>query len=391
MPKKVFGFPKNIFFLGLTSFFNDFSSEMVLSIFPAFFTSVLKTGASSLGLVEGIADGASNIFKAFSGVLSDKLQKRKIFVIAGYTLSEMTRPLYLLASSVGGVMGLRFLDRVGKGIREAPRDAILSISAEKGAMGASFGFQRSMDTLGGILGPLAAYLILLYFPLKFDYVFLTAFVLGIFALFSLFFIRDVGRVFTSKEFSLPFSKGKVSLRFVLFLLSMFFLAMGSMPIAVLLLKTEHIGLLIASIPLFYMIHNISSAAFAYFAGKTSDTIGARKVIIAGYTMLLVSYAIIGFAESAVMLGIGFFALGLFPALTDGVQRALAAELSPAELRGGAFGLLHATLGIGAIFAGVGGGLLWEFYSPEIALMVAAMIVVMGLTLFISSSMVQEPS
>lgn len=389
MPKKVFGFPKNIFFLGLTSFFNDFSSEMVLSIFPAFFTSVLKTGAGSLGLVEGIADGASNIFKAFSGVLSDKLQKRKMFVIAGYTLSEITRPLYLFASSVGGVMGLRFMDRVGKGIREAPRDAILSLSAEKGTMGASFGFHRAMDTLGGILGPLAAYLILLYFPLKFDYVFLSAFVLGLLALGSLFFIRDVGQVFTSKAFSLPFSKGKVPLRFMLFLLSMFFLAMGSLPIAVLLLKAEHIGLLIASIPLFYMIHNTSSAAFSYFAGKTSDTVGARKVIIAGYTMLLISYAIIGFAESAFMLGIGFFALGLFPALTDGVQRALAAELSPAELRGGAFGLLHATLGIGAIFAGVGGGLLWEFYSPEIALMVSAMVLIMGLVLFVSSSLVRE--
>lgn len=389
MPKKVLGFPKNIFFLGLTSFFNDFSSEMVLSIFPAFFTTVLKTGAGSLGLVEGIADGAANIFKAYSGVLSDKLQKRKIFVIAGYTLSEITRPLYLLVSSVGGVMGLRFVDRVGKGLREAPRDAILSMSAERGAMGASFGFHRAMDMLGGILGPLAAYFILLYFPLKFDYVFLTASILGLFALGSLFFIRDVGKVFKTNAFSLPFSNGKVPLRFALFLISMFFLAVGSMPIAVLLLKAEHIGLLIASIPLFYMIHNISTTAFSYIAGKTSDTVGPRKVIFVGYTLLLISYAIIGFAESAFWLCVGFFALGLFPALTDGVQRALAAELSPAELRGGAFGLLHATLGVGAIFAGVGGGLLWEFYSPEIALVTASSILIMGLVLFVSSSFITE--
>lgn len=389
MPKKIFGFPKNIFFLGLTSFFNDISSEMVVSIFPAFFTSVLKTGAGSLGLVEGIADGAANIFKAYSGFLSDKLQKRKVFVIAGYTISEFTRPLYLFASSVGGVMGLRFLDRVGKGLREAPRDAILSMSADKGAMGASFGFQRAMDMLGGVIGPFVAYLILLYFPLKFDYVFVIAFVFGLFALWSVFFIRDVGKVFTSKAFSLPFSKGKVPLRFAMFLLSMFFLAMGSMPLAVLLLKAEHIGLLIASIPLFYMIHNISTVSFAYVAGKTSDSIGARKVIFAGYTMLLIGYSIIGFADSAFWLGIGFFVLGLFPALTDGVQRALAAELSPAELRGGAFGLLHATLGVGAIFAGVGGGLLWEFYSPEVALMTAALILIMGLVLFVTSSFVKE--
>jgi len=382
---KVFGFPKNIFFLGLTSFFNDFSSEMVLSIFPAFFTSVLKTGASPLGVVEGIADGASNIFKAYSGALSDKLQRRKEFVIAGYTLSELTRPFYLLVDSVSGVMGLRFVDRVGKGLRDAPRDAILSMSAERGALGASFGFHRAMDTLGGILGPLAAYFILSQFPLRFDYVFITAFLFGLLALWSLFFIRDVGRVFTSPHFSLPFSVGKLPVNFVLFLLSIFFLSMGSLPIAIMLLKVEHLGLLIASIPLFYMLHNMSNAGFAYIAGRLSDRIGTRRVIYVGYSILLVSYAIIAFADSATGLAIGFFVLGFVPAMTDGVQRALAAELSPEAMRGGAFGLLHATVGIGAILAGVGGGLLWEFYSPAVAFVTAAIVIIMGLALFVSSS------
>ena len=391
MPKRVFGFPKNIFFLGLTSFFNDFSSEMVLSIFPAFFTSVLKTGAGSLGLVEGIADGASNIFKAYSGALSDKLQKRKLFVIAGYTISELTRPFYLLVSSVGGVMGLRFLDRVGKGIREAPRDAILSMSAEKGAMGASFGFHRAMDTLGGILGPLAAYFILLYFPLHFDYVFITAFVFGLLAIWSLLFIRDIGRMYMSGNFTLPFSKAKLPIRFVLFLLAIFFLSMGSLPIAIMLLKVETVGLLIATIPLFYMVHNVSNAGFAYFAGRLSDKFGPRKVILVGYVTLLISYVLIASAASAVVLAFGFLVLGLVSAMTDGVQRALAAELSPETLRGGAFGLLHATVGLGAILAGVGGGLLWEFYGPAVALMAAGMVVVMGLVLFVLSSLniVQE--
>lgn len=385
MPKKVFGFPKNIFFLGLTSFFNDFSSEMVLSIFPAFFTSVLKTGASSLGLVEGIADGASNIFKAYSGILSDKIQQRKVFVISGYTLSVLTRPLYLFVSSVGGVMGLRFLDRVGKGIREAPRDSILSMSADKGAMGASFGFQRTMDTLGGILGPLAAYVILLHFPLHFDYVFLAAFVLGLFALMTLFFIRDVGRVFKSENFSLPFSVGKLPVRFVLFLLAIFFLSMGSLPVAIMLLKVEHLGLLIASIPLFYMLYNMSNAGFAFIAGSLSDRIGTRKVIFVGYSILLLSYVVIGLADSAAFLALGFLTLGLVPAMTDGVQRALAAELSPEALRGGAFGLMHATIGFGAIIAGIGGGLLWEFMSPSVAFMAAALTIIMGLALFALAS------
>ena len=125
--KRIFGLPKNIFFLGLTSLFNDFSSEMVFSVFPAFFTSVLKTGAASLGLVDGIAEGLSNFFKIFSGNLSDKLQKRKPLVVFGYVFSVLTRPFYIFAGTVGAALGLRVLDRIGKGFRDSPRDALISL------------------------------------------------------------------------------------------------------------------------------------------------------------------------------------------------------------------------------------------------------------------------
>ena len=189
--RRILGLQKNIFFLGLVSFFNDFSSEMIFSIFPAFFTSVLRAGAASLGAVDGIAEFFSNIFKIYSGNLSDKFGRRKELVVSGYGLSVLTRPFYLLVSSVGGVLSLRFLDRVGKGLRDAPRDAIISLSAPEGEVGRSFGYHRAMDTMGAILGPLFAYLLLRHFPMNFNLVFLSAFLVGIFAIVSLFFIRDV--------------------------------------------------------------------------------------------------------------------------------------------------------------------------------------------------------
>lgn len=385
MFERLFGLPRNIFFLGLTSFFNDFSNEMVLAIFPAFFTSVLKTGAASLGLVEGIADGASNLFKIYSGHLSDKLQKRKILVVFGYTLSVLMRPLYMLTNAVSGVLGLRLIDRVGKGLRDAPRDAIISFSTPQEKMGASFGFHRAMDNLGGILGPLAAYFLLQWFPLNFNLVFAVSFVIGLGAIVSLGFISDVV-VASVQRFNIRgFPLASLPREFVMYLAAVFLLSVGSLPLAVILLKTESIGLTVASIPLFYMVYNISYSGFSYFAGRISDNVGARKVLTVGYMLLLVSYAVLAFCTNIPGLLAGFLILGLFPALTDGVQRALASELSPEVIRGGALGLLNAAIGIGAIFAGIVGGFLWQAYGPATAFAASSGVVVVGIIVFLLSA------
>src|SRR3989338_7280143 len=142
--KRIFGIEKNVFFMGLVSFFNDFSNEMIVSVFPAFFSSVLKSGAASLGFIEGVADGISNLTKVFSGRLSDKTQKRKMLALSGYILSVATRPFYLISSVASHILGIRVIDRIGKGIREAPRDALLSLSANPEHIGRSFGFHRAM-------------------------------------------------------------------------------------------------------------------------------------------------------------------------------------------------------------------------------------------------------
>lgn len=369
--------PRNVFLLGLTSFFNDFSNEMVLAIFPAFFTSVLKAGAGSLGLVEGVADGAANIIKIYAGRFSDRIQKRKPFMILGYGLSVATRPLYLLASTVSGVIGIRFADRIGKGFREAPRDAIISLSTQKEEMGRAFGYHRMLDTFGAILGPFAAYLILRAYPGGFNIVFIVAFVVGLFAVASLFFVKDIVSEVRKRNISLD-SLAVFSVDFKWYLIALFLLSMGSIPVAVLLLKTQSLGFTLASIPLFYMLYNLSFAGFSVSAGGMSDRIGSRTVMRLGYIVLLVGYLVVSFADGPLVLSLGFLLLGLFPALTDGVARALAAELSPESHRAGAYGFVNAVAGFGLMFAGIAGGYIWEHFGSSVALLVGGIFVAGGI-------------
>ena len=232
---RILDLPRTVFFLGLTSFFNDFSSEMVASIFPAFFISVLKTGAESLGLVEGIADAASNLIKIYSGRWSDRIERRKVFAVAGYTLSVFTRPFYVLAGSVGAVIGLRLMDRIGKGLRDAPRDALISLSTPKEEIGRSFGYHRAMDTLGAIVGPLVAYVVLLYSPMAFNSVFIIAFIIGLLAVASLWLVQDMRQ--TLKVRQIEAFEG-FSRRVYGYLVSIFILSVGTSAMAVLLLSPE---------------------------------------------------------------------------------------------------------------------------------------------------------
>ena len=386
--KKIFGLPRNIFLLGLTSLFNDFSSEMVFSIFPAFFTSVLKAGAQSLGLVDGIAEAASNFFKIYSGNISDRYQKRKPLIIAGYSLSVLTRPCYVVFPTVAGVLGLRFLDRMGKGLRDSPRDAIISLSADRAALGMSFGYHRAMDTIGAILGPLAGYLLLRFFPFRFNLIFGSAFIIGILAILTLYFISDLTARVSANRLSLSASFGALPGRFKIFLLSVFLLSTGSLPVVVLLLKSNALHLTIADIPLFYMIYNVAYAMFSIPAGRLSDRLGAWVVIQVGYATLLIAYLTLDLARGAWTLTAGFFLLGLLPALTDGVQRSLASQMTGEEIRGVALGSLNAATGLGALLAGIGGGYLWQASGPYPTFLAASGVTAVGLLLFSYSKKAQ---
>lgn len=381
-PRRRYRPSRNILVLSATSFLNDLSSEMVLSVFPAFFVSVLRSGAGALGFVEGLAEGASNIIKIVAGRLSDRLHRRKPFVLSGYALSVATRPAYVLVSHVAGVAGLRFLDRVGKGLRDSPRDAIISLSTPDDQVGRAFGIHRAFDTLGAIGGPLIAYLILRAHPGWFHGVFLTAFFVGIAAVLSLFLVRDVVGAVRQSRTSAGGSAA-FSPEFKRYLASLSLLSLGNIPVAVLLLKTQSVGLTLASIPLFYLLYNCSYAGFSYSAGSFSDRFGPRRILIVGYLALLVGYAVIGVAQGTAVLVLGFLLLGFFPALTDGVQRALASELSLEAHRGAALGYVNAVVGAGLFFAGIGGGYLWQHAGTTVAFTAAGGVVVLGIILLLT--------
>jgi MFS family permease len=382
MRDKIFGLNKNVFFLGVTSFLNDLSSEMILSVLPAFFISVLKTGAGALGLVEGVADAASNLIKIYSGQRSDRMARRKIFAVLGYTLSVCTRPFYMFAGSVIDVASLRVIDRVGKGFRDSPRDALISLSVSQKDVGWAFGYHRAMDTLGGVAGPLVAFLILSAYPGAFSTVFMTSFVVGLFAIASLMWVKDVSSLVSKGGFKPMSSHMPPSLK--RYIVSLFLLSMGSLPVAVLLFKTQELGFSVASIPLFYMIYSLSFALGSWPAGRLVDSVGSGRIIVMGYLALIAAYAVLSVSQSIVLLVCGYVLLGLFSACADGAQRAHVSHIVPAEHRGAAYGYLNAAVGFGVLVAGVVGGYTWEHAGSSVALFAAISVVFVGLVFFMST-------
>lgn len=378
--KKLFGVEKNVFFMGLVSFFNDCSNEMIVSIFPAFFSSVLKSGAASLGFIEGVADGLSNLAKVFAGRFSDRTQQRKKLALLGYMLSVATRPFYLVSSVAGHVLGIRIVDRIGKGVREAPRDALLSLSSDSATVGRSFGFHRAMDSAGAILGPLIAFLILTLFPGAFNTVFLTAFFFGVLALFSFVFISEVRAMHLRKE-SISLKLRTHTKEFKKFLFIIFILSIANIPIALLLLRTQDLGLQGSYIPLFYLFFSLSYTAFSYFAGRLSDKVGDRPVILGGYLLIALGYVLMIYDHTLIALAIGFFILGVGNAFTDGIQRSFAARLTLESERGNAYGLLNSAIGLGLVISGVGGGYIWQHYGAVQALTLALALILVALVAF----------
>ncbi len=386
MKDRVLGLPRTVFVLGLTSFFNDFSSEMIASIFPAFFISVLKTGAESLGLVEGVADAASNLIKIYSGRWSDRIERRKIFAVAGYTLSVLTRPFYVLAGNVGAVICLRLTDRIGKGLRNSPRDALISLSTPKEETGRSFGYHRAMDTLGAIVGPLVAYVILSYSPMAFNSIFIIAFIIGLLAVASSWLVQDIRQTVQIRRVE---AFAGFSRRVYGYLVSIFILSVGTLPMAVLLLKTRDLGIAITSIPLFYGISNISYALFSWPAGRAADAWGTGKIVVIGYGFLMLGYLVLVASSSPVVLAVGFLLVGVFSAFTDGVQRSHLSRLVDERYRGTAYGYLNAAVGFGALIAGIAGGYMWQQLGDTTALITGACVIALGLAIFLSVSVPQQ--
>lgn len=353
--------PAAVWALGLTSLFMDFSSEMIHGLLPVFL--VLNLGASTavLGLVEGIAEATAQITPVFSGWLSDTLRRRKALAVAGYGLAAATKPLFPLATSVATVLIARFADRVGKGIRGAPRDALVADITPADQRGAAFGLRQSLDTIGAILGPLTAIGLMAFFHDDIRTVLWFAVVPAVISVTVL--------IFGVKEQALPRQEARALLRlpeiarlgrrywFVVAAGTVFTLARFSE--AFLVIRAQQGGLAVTWAPVVIAVMSLVFAVSAYPAGRLQDKAGARPLLILGLVALIVADLLLGFGQSlaALFLGIGLW--GLHMGLTQGVLSALIAAMAPEHLRGTAFGLFGLITGLAALGASVLAGALWD--------------------------------
>ncbi|MEI8176898.1 MAG: MFS transporter [Candidatus Omnitrophota bacterium] len=390
MGKKIFGFEKNIFYLSLTSFFTDISSEIIYPLLPLFLTSVLGAGVAFVGLVEGFAETTASMLKLFSGWFSDKLRRRKPFVVFGYTLSSVARPLAALAFAPWNILVIRILDRVGKGLRNAPRDALIADSCEPREKGRAFGFNRAMDNAGAMIGSLIVFFLLLRVTGNYRLIFAWAALPAFFAVMTVIFgTRDVlpgplpaanGAGLSAKS---PAERpARYDARFKGFVGAVLLFTLGNSSDAFLLLRARDLKIGVAFIPLLWCLLHVVKTFGSVPFGIISDKIGRSKVIIAGWMVYGAVYCGFALAGSALQIWLLFAAYGLFYALTEGVERAFIADLVGSRRRGSAFGIYNFVIGIAALPASLLMGALWQVFGPRVAFFTGASLAVAASLLFL---------
>jgi MFS family permease len=341
----------------------DISSEMIYPLIPIFLNDVLHASKTYIGLIEGVAESTASILKVFSGWLSDRLGKRKFIVFWGYGISVFSRPILATATSWIDVLVYRFTDRVGKGVRTAPRDAIIADSTEQNILGKAFGFHRTMDTTGAVIGPAVAFAILGLFSGGFHLVFWISIIPGILALFCIaIFVQDV------KKHTLT-ERPQITLRhlnrdFKVFLIIVTVFSLGKTSEAFLVLRAQELGVSIATIPLIYLTFNMVSAFFSTPAGIMADRFGKRRTILSSY--FLFSFIFFGFAVATnnAHAWLLFIAYGIFVAMNEGVQRAYVATVIRPEIMATGYGVYHTIIGISSLPSSIIGGVLWEHFGSQ---------------------------
>jgi len=357
--------------LGAVSLLTDIASEMIYPLLPLFLTAVLGAGPAVLGAVEGLAESTAALVKLAAGLRSDRVRRRKPLIVVGYGLAAVARPLVAVASSAGLVAAIRFTDRVGKGLRTAPRDALITDSVDPALRGRAFGLQRSLDHAGALIGPLVAAGLLAGLGLSLRWVFALAVVPGVLGvLLVVWKVREAGAAHHEDSDSARRGRGALGaiprgpLRRYLLVLLLF--TLGNSSDAFLLLRASDLGLPAAQLPLLWAFFHLVKTAGALPAGALSDRLDRRRLIIAGwavYALVYLGFARAGAAWHAWAL---FAAYGLYYALTEGAEKALLADLAPPEARGAAFGWHAFSLGVGALPASLLFGALWQAAGPVAA-------------------------
>jgi len=367
LPGGLRAIPGSIWALGFVSMFADISSEMIHSLLPVFLVSVLGASTLAVGVIEGIAESTALITKVFSGTLSDYLGRRKLLTTLGYGLAAFTKPLFPLAPSVAWIVTARFIDRIGKGIRGAPRDALVGDIAPLHLRGACYGLRQSLDTVGAFAGPLVATILMALTLNSFRTVFWIAVVPAFVALAFMVFVKEAENVQPAGKARSPIRGAdfwQLGVAYWWLVLIAAVLTLARFSEAFLVLRAQNIGVPVALVPLVMVVMNLAYAASAYPAGYFSDRMGRRLVLAAGFGVLIGSDFVLALATGVWQVMGGVVLWGLHMGLTQGLLAALVADTTPSHLRGTAFGVFNLASGVAMLIASFLAGWLWDHYGPQ---------------------------
>jgi len=370
-------FPPAVWLLGWVSLLTDAASEAIYPLLPFFLTSVLGGGPVALGLIEGIAEGTNSVLRIVSGRVADRTRARRRLVVAGYTLSSAARPLIALATAWWQVLVIRFSDRVGKGVRSAPRDAMLACWADPADLGRVYGFHRAMDHAGAVVGPLAASVFLLAAPGQYRTLFLLTAVPGAIAVALVWRVRDVdadvdkrtdpgfGRT-TTPVGADRHAHPRLPRPFFAYAAVVAIFTLGNSSDAFLLLRLTEAAGGPAFIPLIWALLHVVKAGLSTYGGSLSDRVGRKPVLVASWVVYAIVYAGFAFSASFTALTAWLLVYGVHFALAEGTEKAMVADLAPPALRGTAFGIFHGIAGFGSLLASVVFGLVWKTWGAPAA-------------------------
>ncbi|HEX7256468.1 MAG TPA: MFS transporter [Nitrososphaeraceae archaeon] len=370
---------KNVMYMGVVSFFTDFSTEMVMSVLPLYIVKDLDLSRTVLGAIEGSGEFVNYIFRIPSGYISDKIGKRKILVIIGYGISTISKPFFIFVTTFIDTIIVRIADRIGKGIRTAPRDALIAESVDESSSGKAFGIHRTLDQMGAIIGPFFAFLILELFGGNIQHIFLLSIIPGIVSLFILIYyvkdrlsIDDNNKVIVNKITFFPnlrnlFIENKI---FVYLVIIIGVFSLGAFNYSFVLLKSTDLGIEQNFVPIIYAIINITHTVIGIPAGILSDRVGKEKMLIIGFLLFVISVLLMYFSEKNNIIYIISIPLiyGLYVGISETVQRALVSKYVSEHNRGTAFGFYGLIIGICLLIGNVTFGFLWDNYDISIALL-----------------------
>ncbi|WP_026358913.1 MFS transporter [Aureimonas ureilytica] len=374
--------PRGIWALGFVSMFMDVSSEMIHSLLPIYMVTVLGTSTLAVGIIEGIAEATASIVKVFSGALSDRLGKRKLLAVVGYGLGALTKPVFPLAGGLDVLVGARFVDRVGKGIRGAPRDALVADLAPPEVRGASYGLRQSLDTVGAFSGPLLAVALMWMFANDFQTVFWVAVIPAFLSLAVLMAgVREPAHPGERRPARIPLRRRELAQLgqpywMVVAVATVFTLARFSE--AFLLLRAQELSVPAFSIPLVLVLMGVAYSVSSYPVGVLSDRMDRTRLLAAGMILLAGADVALALAPNLAVAAVGVALWGLHMGFTQGVIAALVADASPKELRGTAFGVLNLVTGVALLLASVAAGGLWEAFGSAATFLFGAGLAVASL-------------